>query len=108
MLYVPASSEEASKVAASSKPGKVITHDFKITTEFESISTRGLLDVIIKQSENPTDWGVTGTIPENFVDKFDIEVVNKTLYISLKPGVHFLNFPNECVINVVTKNLYSL
>lgn len=107
VLYVPAGKKNVSQ-RKSMTPGKIVSHDFKIKSNFNSISTKGFIDVIIRQSSDPEEWGVSGRLPENYKDKFDVFVEDETLTVS--PVSCFLvgNFPSGCYIEVVTGKINQI
>ena len=76
--YVPES--EAGGEYKPFTPGKMTDHKFEVSSDFDSIVTKGFFDVIFIQSDK--DFEVKGRLPENLIEKMDIEVSDSTLYIS--------------------------
>lgn len=86
--YVPESEAGESKDYKPFTPGKMIDHKFDVSSDFDTIISKGFVDVVFKQSENDGDFEVRGRLPENIVKKMNLEVSGGTLYISMKPGAY--------------------
>lgn len=82
--YVPES--EASGEQKPFTPGKMTDHKFDISSDFDTIVSKGFVDVVFTQSDKEADFEVRGRLPENLIPKMVLEVSGGTLYISMKPG----------------------
>ncbi len=61
-------------------------HKFDVSSDFDSIISKGFVDVVFTQSDKEDDFEVRGRLPENLIKKMNIEVSGGTLYISMKSG----------------------
>ena len=100
--YVPADGENAS-VDSPFTPGKMVEHTFEVSNDYDSIMSRGFMDVVFKQVDKDEDCGVTGHLPENLIQKMEVRVEAGTLIISMKPGSYNLNLPVTPTIYVCNK-----
>ncbi|WP_301194840.1 GIN domain-containing protein, partial [Duncaniella muris] len=65
---------------------KMTDHKFDVSSDFDSIISKGFVDVVFTQSDKEDDFEVRGRLPENLIKKMNIEVSGGTLYISMKSG----------------------
>lgn len=86
--YVPESEAGEAEDYKPFTPSKMIDHKFDVSSDFDTIISKGFVDVVFKQSENDGDFEVRGRLPENIVKKMNLEVSGRTLYISMKPGAY--------------------
>lgn len=82
--YVPES--EAGCEHKPFTPGKMTDHKFDVSSDFDTIVSKGFVDVVFTQSDKDGDFEVRGRLPENLIPKMILEVSGGTLYISIKPG----------------------
>lgn len=105
--YVPES--EAGGEYKPFTPGKTIDHKFEVSSDFDSIVAKGFFDVIFIQSDK--DFEVKGRLPENLIEKMEIGVSDRTLYISMKPRTYenlaLSETPKIYVTNKVLKDVSS-
>lgn len=86
--YVPESEAGEAEDYKPFTPGKMIDYKFDVSSDFNSIISKGFVDVVFTQSKNDGDFEVRGRLPENIVKKMNIEVSGGTLSISMKPGAY--------------------
>lgn len=103
--YVP-----ESEVGGEYKPftsGKITDHKFEVSSDFDTIVSKGFVDVVFAQSNTENDFEVRGRLPENLIPKMALEVSGGTLYISMKPGSYGNIIVNgeSPTIYVTNKNL---
>lgn len=82
--YIPES--EVSGEHKPFSPGKMTEHKFDVSSDFDTIVSKGFVDVVFNQSDKVGDFEVRGRLPENLIPKIILEVSEGTLYISMKPG----------------------
>lgn len=97
--YVPES--EAGGEHKPFTPGKMTDHKFDVSSEFDTIVSKGFVDVVFTQSDEEADFEVRGHLPENLIPKMTIEVSGGTLYISMKPGSY-----ENIVVNGESPTIY--
>ena len=100
--YVPADGENAS-VDSPFTPGKMVEHTFEVSNDYDSIMSKGFMDVVFRQVDKDEDCGVIGHLPENLIQKMEVRVESGTLIISMKPGSYNLNLPVTPTIYVCNK-----
>lgn len=66
-------------------PGKMVDHNFKVSSDFKTIETKGFVNVVFTQSDNASDFEVRGRLPEKVLEKMIVEVSNGKLRIDMKP-----------------------
>lgn len=69
-----------------SKPVKMTDCEFEVSSEFDSIVTVGFVNVVFTQSDK--DCEVRGRLPEKLIGRMNVEVSDRTLHISMKPGTY--------------------
>lgn len=84
--YVPESEAGTGEDYKPFTPGKMTDHKFDVSSDFDSIISKGFVDVVFTQSDKEDDFEVRGRLPENLIKKMNIEVSGGTLYISMKSG----------------------
>lgn len=84
--YVPESGAGTGEDYKPFTPGNMTDHKFDVSSDFDSIMSKGFVDVVFTQSDRDEDFEVKGRLPENLIKKMNIEVSGGTLYISMKPG----------------------
>lgn len=82
-------------------PGKMTDHKFDVSSEFDTIVSKGFVDVVFTQSDEEADFEVRGRLPENLISKIILEVSGGTLYISMKPGSY-----ENIVVNGESPTIY--
>lgn len=97
--YVPES--EAGGEHKPFTPGKMTDHKFDVPSDFDTIVSKGFVDVVFTQSDKEDDFEVRGRLPENLIPKMTIEVSGGTLYISMKPGSY-----ENIVVNGESPTIY--
>lgn len=105
--YVPADGEDATTDSPFT-PGKMVEHIFNVSNDYDSIISKGFMDVVFKQVDKDEDCGVIGNIPENLIKKMEVSVESGTLIISMKPGSYNLNLPDPPTIYVCNKALNNV
>ncbi|MDE5842880.1 MAG: DUF2807 domain-containing protein, partial [Muribaculaceae bacterium] len=83
-------------------PSKMVEHTFNVSSSFTSIVAEGCIDVVFTQSGK--EFEVKGLIPENFIDKMNVQVNSNTLYISMKPGQYNLSCENGKIPTIYISN----
>ena len=84
--YVPESEAGTGEDYKPFTPGNMTVHKFDVSSDFDSIMSKGFVDVVFTQSDKDEDFVVRGQLPENLIKKLNIEVSDGTLYISMKSG----------------------
>lgn len=110
--YVPESETGEAEDYKPFTPGKMIDHNFDASSDFDTIISKGFVNVVFTQSENDEDFEVRGRLPENIVKKMNIEVSGGTIYISMKPGAYenlvvYGEAPTIFVTNKMLKDVSS-
>lgn len=100
--YVPA--EEATTYV----PGRMVEHTFDIPGAYESVVVKGALNVVFSQAGAGDGCGISGRVPENLIDRFDVRVEDGSLVLSMKEGVYKFTSSTTPVIYVSNRTLSNV